>query len=217
MKKLFFISMLILPLLAFSGCGNQSQSNIGNFEVSRTGVVSNTENNNNTTQNEENKKSEEPEKPAEPVETTLFEFSTQIKTKSSNRLTNIQLTCSSLNGATVDNGAEFSFCNTVGKASSDRGFKDADVIINKRVVQAIGGGMCQVSSTLYNTVLGIPNLEVTERHSHDKPVNYVESGKDATISYGSLDFKFVNNTGNQIKIYANADDGNVNVKIVSIS
>lgn len=151
-----------------------------------------------------------------PTETPLYSFSTQIKTSSENRLNNIQLACSELNNATVNNGEEFSFYGVVGPASQNEGYKKADVIVNKKVIQATGGGMCQVSSTLYNVVLGIPGLQVTERHEHQKPVNYVEKGKDAAVSYGSQDFKFINNTGKTIKIHANADDGNVNVDIVSV-
>ena len=111
----------------------------------------------------------------------------------------------------------FRFVVPLAKHHQAKDEKKADVIVNKQIVQAIGGGMCQVSTTLYNAVLGVPGLEVTERHSHDKPVNYVESGKDATISYGTLDFKFVNKTGNKIKIIASNDENTVTIKINSIS
>lgn len=77
-------------------------------------------------------------------------------------------------------------------------------------------GNCQVSSTLYNVVLQIPDLKVTERHAHIKPVHYVEKDKDATVAYGSVDFKFKNNTGRDIKIYANSDLKAVNVRIVKM-
>lgn len=77
--------------------------------------------------------------------------------------------------------------------------------------------MCQVSTTLYNAALAVPDIEITERHGHDKPVHYVEEGKDATVSYGSVDLKFTNNTGKDIKIYASSDDTIVTVKIVSLS
>ncbi len=85
-----------------------------------------------------------------------------------------------------------------------------------KTVQTLGGGNCQVSSTLYNVVLQIPDLKVTERHAHIKPVHYVEKDKDATVAYGSVDFKFKNNTENDIKIYANSDLSSVNVRIVKI-
>lgn len=214
MKKILLSIFIIIPALLLVGCGESE--NKQNYEAQKLSSV-NTENKNNTADQPptSNQSSNEESKP--PVEEALYEFSTPIKAKSENRLNNIRLTCEELNETIVENGSEFSFCNTVGQASSSKGYKKADVIINKRTVQAIGGGMCQVSTTLYNAVLGVPNLEVTERHSHDKPVNYIEAGKDATISYGSLDLKFKNNTGKKIKIYASSDNVNVTVKIVSVS
>ena len=215
MKKIIIIFLTLLPMLVFSGCGNNTSN------IPSSGDNNNTQSNkvDEQKQNEPSdiKPEEQNTKKTEPTETLLYEFSTPIKTSSSNRLTNIQLTCQFLNGTEVENEEEFSFCGTVGQASSSKGYKKADVIVNKQIVQAIGGGMCQVSTTLYNAVLGVPGLEVTERHSHDKPVNYVESGKDATISYGTLDFKFVNKTGNKIKIIASNDENTVTIKINSIS
>lgn len=79
-----------------------------------------------------------------------------------------------------------------------------------------GGGNCQVSSTLYNAVLKVPNLKVTERHEHSNSVPYVKKGKDAAVASGSYDFKFVNNTGNKIKITASCDKNNVYIKIFKI-
>lgn len=79
-----------------------------------------------------------------------------------------------------------------------------------------GGGNCQVSSTLYNAVLEVPSLEVTERHEHSNDVPYVKDGKDAAVAYGSYDFKFVNNTGNDIKIKASTDNSNVTITINSL-
>ena len=225
MKKLVYSLLIILPIFILSGCKNSEQSNTSdgrNFEVSRTSIVSNEQNPNNSI-SENDKNTENPKNESndteenKPVETTLYEFSTPIKSKSSNRLQNIQVTCGFLNGATVNNGEEFSFCNTVGQVSSDKGYKKADVIINSKVQQALGGGMCQVSTTLYNAALGVSGIEITERHPHAKPVDYIEQGKDATISYGTLDLKFKNNTGNTIKIYATGDNGVVNVKIVSVT
>lgn len=80
----------------------------------------------------------------------------------------------------------------------------------------LDGGNCQVSSTLYNAVLKVPNLKVTERHEHSNSVPYVKKGKDAAVASGSYDFKFVNNTGNKIKITASCDKNNVYIKIFTI-
>ena len=84
-------------------------------------------------------------------------------------------------------------------------------------LKVFGGGNCQVSSTLYNAVLAVPSLKVTERHEHSNDVPYVAEGKDAAVAYGSYDFKFVNNTGNDIKIKASTDSNNVTISINSIT
>lgn len=238
MKKLCFIFLLTVPLVVLVGCNTVSKNdnNVGqNFQAERTGSVSNeqsvnnssvNENNNTVPENETNQNAvQEPqptEPPAnelaksEPVETVLAEFSTTIKSRASNRLNNIQITCSKLNGTTVESGKSFSFCQTVGKATEEKGYKKADVIVDKQVTQALGGGNCQVSSTLYNAILKVSDFKVTERHPHGKKVNYVPEGKDAAVSYGSKDLKFVNNTSNTIKIYASTDNKKVSIKIVSV-
>ena len=146
----------------------------------------------------------------------ISEFSTKIYTKDKERQNNISITCNSLNNTFVENGDTFSFCSTVGKATSSKGYKKADVFKDGDVVQALGGGNCQVSSTLYNAVLKIKDLKVTERHTHSNSVPYVKKGKDAAVSYGSYDFKFVNNTGNKIKISSSCDKNYVYIKIFKI-
>lgn len=105
----------------------------------------------------------------------------------------------------------------MGEPTADKGYKEADSFDkNGETIQTLGGGNCQVSSTIYNVVLQIPELKVTERHAHIKPVHYVAKDKDATVSYGSTDFKFKNNTGSDIKVYVDADLNGVNARIVKI-
>lgn len=87
------------------------------------------------------------------------------------------------------------------------------MVIRKR---AFGGGNCQVSSTLYNAVLATPNLDVTERHEHSNNVPYVQKGKDAAVAYGGYDFKFTNNTGNDIKINCSTDGQSVTTTIIAL-
>lgn len=82
--------------------------------------------------------------------------------------------------------------------------------------RGFGGGNCQVSTTLYNAVLATSNLLVVERHEHSNNVPYVQKGKDAAIAYGSYDFKFVNNTGNDIKINCSTDGTSVTATIISL-
>lgn len=240
MKKTYFsiCFLLFLMLIILSGCNksektnniiivNKLSSGLNNSSInnlknniqndSSSNNITNNATNNPTNNSVTNNNATTTQPPIEPVEKTLFEFSTTIKSKSSNRLNNIKITCSKLNGKTIANGEEFSFCKSTGKSTEDDGYKKADVIVGDDVIKALGGGNCQVSSTLYNAVLGIPNITVTERHPHGKKVDYVPEGKDAAIAHGNKDLKFVNNTGNSIKIYANADNGHVNIKIVSVT
>ena len=163
--------------------------------------------NNSNTQSEDSKKE---------TETQISEFSTKIYTKDKERQNNINITCSSLNDTYVEIGDTFSFCNTVGKATTSKGYKKADVFKDGEVVQALGGGNCQVSTTLYNAVLKVDGLDVTERHKHSNSVPYIKKGKDAAVAYGSYDFKFVNNTSNRIKISASCDSDYVYIKLFKL-
>ena len=143
-------------------------------------------------------------------------YSTTIKDKSSGRLTNISITCSTLNNTIIHSGETFSFNKVVGKPTAERGYQEASVIIDHKTEKGIGGGNCQVSSTLYNAVLAVPSLVVTERHAHSKSVPYVSKGKDAAVAYGSYDFKFRNNSGNDIKINCSTDGKSVTTTLISL-
>lgn len=88
--------------------------------------------------------------------------------------------------------------------------------MQNKIKKDYGGGNCQVSTTLYNAVLKTDGIEVIERHSHTRDVDYIEKGKDAAVAYGELDLKFKNNTGNDIKIYAETTEKEVKVKIVKL-
>ena len=219
MKKIYITFFLLIFLLFLSGCDNSKNLNNSetNIITNKTGATP--QNNAITTINSTTSEniSEENILSITPSETVLSEFSTPLKSKSSNRLTNIQITCSKLNEKTVNPGQEFSFCKTLGPSTEAEGYKEADVIVDKKVVQALGGGNCQVSTTLYNAVLAVSNLEVTERHPHGKKVNYVPEGKDAAIAHGSMDFKFKNNSDKTIKIYSSVDETNVYIKLVSLN
>ena len=155
--------------------------------------------------------------PVTPTETEIATFSTNLSGDSA-RLNNINLTCNTINGTTISNGESFSFNSIVGQPSAEKGYQEADVIVDKQVEKGYGGGNCQVSTTIYNAVLEVNGIEVTERHPHKKRVTYVEEGKDAAVSYsGGLDLKFTNNTGNDIKIYVSSDSDSVDARIVELS
>lgn len=156
------------------------------------------------------------ETPPSEKEEEIASYSTKVSGSTPNRLTNIRITCGKLNGTTVNTGETFSFCDKTGPSTAEEGYKEATMFLNGKEVQSLGGGNCQVSSTLYNAVLDVPDLKVIERHEHGKDVSYVPDGKDAAVSYGSIDFKFKNNTANNIKLYFETDDVTLTVKIVKL-
>lgn len=218
-KKFIAFTILIL-LFSLTGCKDNTINNSVSVNKINTEVTINTTNsmstNSNTTNNiTEIRIPEHEVKSIEEVE--LSSFSTKLGGKDTPRSRNIGITTSILNETVVKDGETFSFCGTVGNPTKDRGYKEADSFdTNGKTVKTYGGGNCQVSSTLYNAVLAVGDLEVKERHAHIKPVHYVEKDKDATVAYGSVDFKFKNNTGSSIKIYANSDLNGVNIRIVKM-
>ena len=151
-------------------------------------------------------------------EIEISSFTTNILDQTPNRVDNIALTCSKINGIIIKQGETFSFCDNVGEVSSDTGYKEADVLdAEGKPFKGYGGGNCQVSSTLYNAVLEIKNLEIVERHEHSKRVYYVEKDKDAAVdSSSNLDFKFKNNSGNDIKIYASNTDKDITIRLMKL-
>lgn len=151
------------------------------------------------------------------TEEEIASFSTKIYSNDSARQNNINITCSTLNGTVVTNGSTFSFCNTVGQSTSAKGYLEADIFDrNGNKKKGFGGGNCQVSTTLYNAVLSVPSLVVTERHEHSNKVPYIQTGKDAAVAYGSYDLKFRNDSGYDIKIYVEASTSNVTVRLVRL-
>jgi len=152
-----------------------------------------------------------------PVETQIAYFSSNIYDHDLNRVFNIELAIKKINGIIVKKGEIFSFNDTVGAMGEKEGFKEAiGFDTNGKKIKMFGGGMCQISSTIYNAAL-ISNLEIVERHPHSRRVYYVPKDKDATVYYGSLDLKFKNNTDNDIKIIATSTNSNVTIILNKIT
>jgi vancomycin resistance protein YoaR len=134
------------------------------------------------------------------VKDVLGTFTTSYSTSGSSRSANVANGCSLINGTTLYPGEEFSAYETVSPFSEANGYYMAGSYLNGQVVDSLGGGICQVSTTLYNAVLRA-ELEVTERYNHSMIVTYVDPSADAAISESSgKDFKFVNNTDYPIYI-----------------
>ena len=151
------------------------------------------------------------------TESKISSFSTPLVDDNKNRVTNIKITCSRISDTIVKAHEEFSFCEVAGQPSSEDGYKEAHAIVDGEVVNAIGGGNCQVSTTIYNPAKAIDGVEITERHEHGKDVGYIEMGKDATVAYDYLDLKFENNNDFDLKLQAYVKDNKVCVDIYKIA
>lgn len=145
----------------------------------------------------------------------LASYSTKYDEALVSRSTNVKLAVNKINNVMVMPGETFSYNKTLGKRTAEAGYKEAAGYAGGKVVQMIGGGICQVSSTLYDAVI-YANLDVVERYNHVFVTGYSGAGKDATVSYGSLDFKFKNNRTYPIVIKATAKNGICEVKIYGI-
>ncbi|MGI5883561.1 MAG: VanW family protein [Candidatus Spyradocola sp.] len=132
---------------------------------------------------------------------------TTTTTSNSNRNTNIRLCSAAINGAVVQPGEEFSINTLTGERTAAKGYKDAAVIKNGVYIDEPGGGVCQVSSTLFNAVVRA-GLEITERHNHTIASSYVPLGEDATIDYPGKDFKFRNNSEGPVAVVMSFDESN---------
>ncbi|NTV89136.1 MAG: vanomycin resistance protein VanB, partial [Clostridiales bacterium] len=141
---------------------------------------------------------------------TLATYRTHFSTSTvndQNRSENIKLAVAKIDGKILLPGEEFSFNDTVGPRSEDGGYKTAHTYVAGKVVDGIGGGICQVSSTLYNAVLKA-DLSVVERRNHMFTVGYVPYGQDATVSFGTTDFRFKNSTNWPLKLSASVSKNN---------
>ncbi|MBR3133103.1 MAG: VanW family protein [Clostridia bacterium] len=143
-------------------------------------------------------------------------FSTNYAASNYNRTTNLVLASNKIDGVVVMPGETFSYNKTVGERSIEAGYKNAAVFENGQVVDGLGGGICQISSTLYNTVL-YANLEVVERSNHTFLTSYLPGGRDATVVYGVLDFKFKNNRSYPIKISSTVSGGVATISFYGLS
>ena len=247
MKNKKWIILCVLIVLALIGAAiyfyyNSNNSNSNDYDAQKTATnddSSNNENNDNTSDENNTDNSNNSENTTDQNSTqdnnntnntttneirtgitkeqTISSFSTKIYTKDSSRQNNIEITCNTLNGTIVNAGATFSFCQTIGKATTSKGYEKADIYDhNVKKKEGLGGENCQISSTLYNAVLAVPSLVVTERHEHSNNVPYVAKGKDAAVAYGSYDFKFRNDLSNSVKILASTDGNYVYTSLVEL-
>lgn len=152
------------------------------------------------------------------INSVLGQYETKFNLKNQNRVSNIKLAINKINNVLIDSKEEFSFNDIIGKRSTGQGFKNAPIIVNGEMQLGMGGGICQVSSTVYNAAL-YSGLEIVQARNHSIPSGYIQKGRDATVSYGNIDLVFKNNyrypvlIKNEVKadkiittIYGNEDD-----------
>lgn len=145
----------------------------------------------------------------------LSTFTTRYDVSDVDRTTNLRLACQKINGTVLLAGETFSYNDVVGARTVAAGYKNAKIYEAGQVVDGLGGGICQISSTLYNAALQA-NLEIVERRNHQFVTSYVPAGRDATVVYGSTDFKFKNTRKYPIRIVATANAGIATVSIYGI-
>lgn len=145
----------------------------------------------------------------------IAEFTTRYDASNKNRSINLALSSDKINGTIVLPGEKFSYNKIVGERTISKGYKEAAVYSNGKVVSGIGGGICQLSSTLYNAIL-FANLEITSRSNHMFLTSYVQAGRDATVSWGTIDFCFKNTRSYPIKIVSTVTNGIVRVQVYGL-
>ena len=145
----------------------------------------------------------------------LGTYSTRYDPTNKNRSNNIAISTEKIDGTIIMPGETFSYNQTVGERTIAQGYKEAGAYSGGKVVQDVGGGICQTSSTLYNAAL-LANLEIVDRSNHQFLTSYVDAGRDATVAWGSIDFQFKNTRTYPIKIEATAKNGVCKMSIYGI-
>lgn len=200
MKKVYGSRLLLLTLFLCSGCGMQPKSKV-TPNPSPSPVIA---------------ESPLPEVSQAPVPTneTVGQASTKIYDNIPERNQNLTLAIRAIHGKTLQPQEEFSFNETVGPRTAEKGYKEAiGYDENGEKKPTFGGGVCQISSTLYMAALN-GNFKITERHSHSHEVPYADSDHDATVSYGGYDFRFQNNRDKPIVISVSTDGQAVSAELI---
>ena len=145
----------------------------------------------------------------------LSTYSTKYAVSNKNRTTNLILASNKINGTVLMPGETFSYNKVVGERTIAAGYKEAPIYLSGEVVDGLGGGICQITSTLYNAVV-YANLEVTQRSNHQFVPSYVTASRDATVVYGAIDFQFKNNRNYPIKLVCSVSGGIANFQIFGL-
>lgn len=145
----------------------------------------------------------------------LSQYSTSYSTRDQKRTTNLKLAANKINGTVLMPGETFSYNKVVGARTISAGYQEAPIYVSGKVVDGVGGGICQITTTLYNAVV-YANLDIVERSNHQFVPSYAPASRDATVVYGSIDFKFKNNRNYPIKIMCTVSNGIANFQIYGL-
>lgn len=151
-----------------------------------------------------------------PKQTLLAAAKTHFNSRQLNRSQNILLAAGALHGLVVPPGGEFSFNRAVGARTVSRGYKSAPIFNDGQTVMGIGGGVCQVSTTVYQAAAAA-GMKITERHLHSLPVSYTKSGADATVVWGYKDLRWQNTTAKPVVISCRAEGGTLSVELYQLN
>lgn len=221
MKKCFLIIISIIVLISigfFIFKTSQNSNNYSsNYTAEKTSTFNESESKDDSSYNNisNNEISTSSDKSSDKNDTeTIAKFSTKLPNDTKERYSNIKLACKTLDGTIVKSGNTFSLWNTLGCPTKEKGYKKAKAFTSDgEIKQSYGGGICQVSTTIYNALLKIDEIKITERHEHSRDVVYIKDGKDAAVSYKSADLKFKNNADYDIKLKASVKNNKVIIKI----
>lgn len=146
----------------------------------------------------------------------LSTYSTNYAASNKNRTTNLILAANKINGTVLMPGETFSYNKVVGARTIEAGYKEAPIYVSGKVVDGLGGGICQITTTLYNAVV-YANLEIVQRSNHQFVPSYAPASRDATVVYGSIDFQFKNNRNYPIKLVCSVSGGVANFQIFGLN
>ena len=223
MKKFIFIILIIIIVLIgffiYKSNKTEHPNYSSNYTAEKTSTstnninTTNSDNNTTNTNSIETEENENTQKSSDDNE-TISKFSTKLPKDTKARYSNIDLACDTLNNTVVKSGETFSLCNTLGCPTEEKGYRKAKAFTSGgKIKYSYGGGICQVSTTIYNALLKIDGLKIIERHEHSRDVVYIKDGKDAAVSYKSADLKFKNNLDYDIKLKANVENNKVVIEI----
>ena len=221
MKKYFLIIISIIVLISIGffifKTPQNSNNYSSNYTAEKTSTFNESESKDDSSYNNisNNEISTSSDKSSDKNDTeTIAKFSTKLPNDTKERYSNIKLACKTLDGTIVKSGDTFSLWNTLGCPNKEKGYKKAKAFTSDGdIKQSYGGGICQVSTTIYNALLKIDDIKITERHEHSRDVVYIKDGKDAAVSYKSADLKFKNNADYDIKLKASVKNNKVIIKI----